>query len=247
VTRECVVIGIDCATDAAKTGACRGVVRGERCVLFEARFGASFDALAAQIARWLGDAPRALLALDAPLGWPAPLADNLVLHRAGERLVGDPNSLFRRVTDRRVKHEFHLTPLDVGADRIARTAHAALELLARVRAELGAEIPLAWDPGFEEGVRAIEVYPAATLRAHGLPWRKYKRPDDLPVRVEIVRGLCERIDAASLGPLLEREPDLLDAAVCVLAGLDFLTGRALAPEARDVAQKEGWIWVRRPP
>ena len=89
----------------------------------------------------------------------------------------------------------------------------------------------------------LAAFPAATLRAHGLPWRKYKRPDDLPVRVEIVRGLCERIDAATLGPLLERQPDLLDAALCVLAGFDFLAGRARAPEAHEVAQKEGWIWV----
>jgi len=40
--------------------------------------------------------------------------------------------------------------------------------------------------------------------------------------------------------------DVLDAAVCVLAAGDFLLGRAMAPENRSQAEREGWIWVRAP-
>jgi hypothetical protein len=33
--------------------------------------------------------------------------------------------------------------------------------------------------------------------------------------------------------------------VCVLAGSDFLHGRALPPPNLDEAKREGWIWVSK--
>jgi len=42
---------------------------------------------------------------------------------------------------------------------------------------------------------------------------------------------------------LEGKTDVLDAAVCVQAGCDFLRGRAIAPTDLALAKKEGWIWV----
>jgi hypothetical protein len=41
----------------------------------------------------------------------------------------------------------------------------------------------------------------------------------------------------------------LDAVLCVCAGLDFLSGEAVAPDDLSLAKREGWIWVRtrRPP
>jgi hypothetical protein len=42
--------------------------------------------------------------------------------------------------------------------------------------------------------------------------------------------------------------DMLDAAVCVLAGADFLRSTCVPPERAQVAtaMSEGWIWFRRP-
>ena len=45
---------------------------------------------------------------------------------------------------------------------------------------------------------------------------------------------------------MESNDDRLDAALCCLAGLDFLVGNILAPaDSADLAT-EGWIWVRPP-
>ncbi len=86
------------------------------------------------------------LALDAPLGWPAVLGETLGPHIAGESLDGTPNELFRRQTDHFIKAVIGRQPLDVGADRIARTAHAALGLLEQLRQLTGQPVPLAWTP-----------------------------------------------------------------------------------------------------
>lgn len=48
---------------------------------------------------WLSEGP-ALLAIDAQLGWPLPLARGLHEHRAGQPVPGDAHDLFRRMTDR---------------------------------------------------------------------------------------------------------------------------------------------------
>jgi hypothetical protein len=44
--------------------------------------------------------------------------------------------------------------------------------------------------------------------------------------------------------LMVKNADALDAAVCVLAGHDFVTGACQRPENPERARKEGWIWVR---
>ena len=44
---------------------------------------------------------------------------------------------------------------------------------------------------------------------------------------------------------MESNADVLDAAICVLAGFDFVTGTATPPTRLDLAQHEGWIWVRK--
>ena len=46
-----------------------------------------------------------------------------------------------------------------------------------------------------------------------------------------------------LSALLTSNADALDAAVCVLAGRDFIRGHALSPPDLDEAKREGWIWV----
>ena len=40
---------------------------------------------------------------------------------------------------------------------------------------------------------------------------------------------------------LEEKDGVLDAALCVLAGADFLIGEVYAPEDGELARKDGWI------
>src|SRR5437016_7332440 len=49
--------------------------------------------------------------------------------------------MFRRVTDDVIYERLGKRPLDVGADRIARTAHAALRFLEELRGFLGSTSP----------------------------------------------------------------------------------------------------------
>jgi len=40
--------------------------------------------------------------------------------------------------------------------------------------------------------------------------------------------------------------DVLDAAICVLAGADFLRSRMMPLKDIKLARKEGWIWALAP-
>lgn len=244
---ETTIIGVDCATEDAKIGLSLAVVGADRCVVSFAGACSSERGVAEELAAWLSEKPRALLAFDAPLGWPLPLGKALAPHKAGEPLSGAANHLFRRATDRFVKARLGKQSLDVGADRIARTAHSALKLLADVREKTGFPIPLAWDANYSERVAAIEVYPAATLIAHGIPDTGYKKKEKIAERKAIIGSLARMIQLPEDVANMELSADALDAGVCVLAGFDFLKGDAYNPEDKDLANHEGWIWVRAKP
>lgn len=237
------LIGIDCATLEKKTGVAlaaydAGAVRVEHA-------GVGGPVLERIAGHLRGDLP-ALLALDAPLGWPSGMGESLRRHRAGEPLPMEPNRLFRRETDRWVWAQTGKLPLDVGADRIARTAHAALTLLQRVREVIGQPIPLAWSPEDVADLAAIEVYPAATLTVCGIRATGYKAPHQRPAREEIVGALREHLTLGATAETAIALPDALDAIVCTLAAGHFLSGEARPPEDWALARKEGWIWVRGP-
>lgn len=243
------IIGIDFAAQAKGTGLALGRHARRGLTLREVRMARDPDDLDQTLARWAGDG-EVLIAADAPLGWPQPLARRLATHRAGEQLGGMPNDLFRRMTDRDVHARLGKLPLEVGADRIARTAHAALEVLGRLRIATGRAHPallrLPDDP--IDGV--IETYPAATLIAHGLSPRGYKgtSPEAATRRLELSAWLLGQCRGPLTPAQLSDRDDLLDAAVCVVAGADFLRGRARPPTAsqRAQAEHEGWIWVGEP-
>ena len=209
-------------------------------------FGHADPGLVQTITEWTRDSSRVLLALDAPLGWPAPLSKALASHEAGAALAVQPNDLFRRLTDRVVRDKIGKQSLDVGADRIARTAHAALALLGELRSTIGHPIPLAWRPKLGRRLAAIEVYPAATLKVHGLPTSGYKATGDVAQRRQILRGIKRRVQISRRMPLLLEDANALDAAVCVVAAMDFLSGSAIRPDDLNRAKREGWIWVREP-
>ncbi len=239
------IIGVDVATKDAKTGLALATADGVR--LREVRIPGRGQPVRSILEEWLtGSGGAVLIAIDAPLGWPVPLAASLKSHAAGEALKKPADDLFRRATDKFIKREVKKKPLEVGAALIARTAHAALRLLGDLRTQLRAAIPLVWDPADVTEHAVIEVYPAATLKAHGIRDTRYKKKNR-EHRLEIVEALRKKIDIpAGVAKELSGNPDLLDAAVCVLAARDFVTGRAMPPPDRRLAEREGWIWTAKP-
>lgn len=245
--RSMQIIGIDCATDPAKIGVARGQLRQGRVEVLAAQLVGKGGDPADVVSQWVAahDGP-SLLAVDAPLGWPAGLGAALAGHRAGAPLAGEANQLFRRETDRVVHERLGKLPLDVGADRIARTALAALQMLQRVRLQCGLEIPMAWTPEDIAPVAAIEVYPAGTLVSRGVISSGYKLAADRGVRDAMLAALADELVGGTHRAVLLQHADVLDASLCLLAGADFLRGSVLQPDHPDRARHEGWIWVRPP-
>ena len=245
--RNITIIGVDCAVDPARIGIAVAENVGGTVVVEHVQVGDPDPA--ASIARFISKRDLALLAMDAPLGWPAAMGTALNQHLATDYIPIEANRLFRRETDLFVKRAIGKQPLDVGADRIARTALTALALLHDVRVKTGQPIPMAWTPHEVAGARCIEVYPGASLEAHGLSSRGYK--GNKARHREVRQGLIQ-----ALGPKLQLEDsalhaaegsdDALDAALCCLAGSDFLGDAAFEPQDVEAAKKEGWIWVKRP-
>jgi predicted nuclease with RNAse H fold len=240
------LIGLDCATEDARIGIARGSSAGDVVCVQEIVVCGKEASAAARVAAWLEDASvPTVLAIDAPLGWPGALGRALSNHRAGDEITAPANELFRRATDRFIQQHLKKTPLDVGADRIARTAHAALRILGELRRRLGKPIPLAWS-GEVQGVAAIEVYPAATLISRGVRAGGYKKPANEQERSEIIQALSRELDLGTHAVVAQTNADALDASICVLAAADFVLGHAAPPEDQNAALSEGWIWTRIP-
>lgn len=216
-----------------------GSLRLERVTL-----GTAGESAAANISQWISGSDRFLIALDAPLGWPKPMGGALSRHVAGEPLKPAADELFRRDTDRLVQKTIGKLPPDVGADRVARTARAALDLLAAVRAQTRKPIPLAFEQGAEAGV--IEVFPAATLITRGVSGAGYKSdsPRGRKARRDLLDRLSVELDLESARDVMVEDANLFDAVVCVLAGADFARGMCVPPRDLERARKEGFIWFR---
>lgn len=63
----------------------------------------------------------------------------------------------------------------------------------------------------------------------------------------MVKWLREEMELGTWSEALEASHDVLDAAVCVLAGADFQRGQALPPLDLARAKRESWIWCRSGP
>ncbi len=240
------IIGVDCATQPPRMGLAVGEhTATDRCIIKVAQEPTQ-NAILDRIVSWINPAIPTLLALDAPLGWPADLGQLLVTHQAGQPLDIPANQLFRRLTDRVIKKEIGKQSLDVGADRIARTAHAALNLLDEISQRVQQPIPLAWQTPLTASITAIEVYPAATLSVYNLIRTGYKGSNGQAIRQEMIKDLAHYIDLPAQPELMIENDDVFDAAVCILAGIDFLQGQTIPPTDWNLAKKEGWMWVRRP-
>lgn len=237
------IIGVDCATRDKKVGLACGRLSAGRVQVLDVRVGDRAGSVLEHLVKSCVRGEPTLLALDAPLGWPAALGAALAEHTAGSHIPVEPNSLFRRKTDACIKEKLGHQPLDVGADRIARTTHSALRILNELSKRLSTPIPLAWVPQIT-GIAAIEVYPAATLAAYNIAARSYKKPTEESAREAILQRLQKLITVQCSTDTLLQNADGLDAVVCVLAGADFLRGDAYPPDDYALAAKEGWIWSR---
>ena len=270
-----IVIGIDCAKRPSQLGVAIGSV-SRTSVVIKGVFLANDKELGkrrgrerfqTRLVRYLAELLQencdALLALDAPLGWPDGMRSELPQHRAGVRISRKPELMFRRQTDLYVKKETGQTPLTVGADWIAWIAHDALNLLGQIRAESGLEIPLAWSQGPLTTPSAIEVYPATEILAHKLSPTGYKGKESRhqKAREAIVKSLESDGIAGTSSPSsslkvdrlsnfrkdLEENDHLLDAVLCVCSGGAFLRGGCvdLPSEHASASRREGWIWFNK--
>lgn len=236
-------VGIDLSAEARGTGVAvidwsRGAAR-----LRDVHVGASDETVLAT----LETADRA--AIDCPLGWPDPLIDFLIAHRAGRAPapIGVSGLEWRRTLARRAT-DLHLAqvlpgavPLAVGADRIAAVAMRAAGLLAAL-ADAGQPVDRTG-----RGV-LIEVYPAAALRVWGLTSRSYKGNGSRAVLGELVdqlRAALPLLDWQGHEDACRSSDDALDAVVCSLIARAAHLGLTDGPpnELAARAATEGWIHV----
>ena len=246
------IIGIDCSTNKKKVGLALAESSSTGCVLQCLLTG---DKAKPSIPKFLADQIKndnnpVLLALDAPLGWPDGMRGGLADHSAGAPLTIEPNRMFRRLTDKFVKKRTGKTPLDIGANWIARTAHWTLSLLEELRTSRH-KIPLVWKQGQISGVKAIEVYPATVLSVLSLDVNtSYKTGKFAPAnRGDILNKLKKRIRFV---PQIDEktilaDDNMLDAVLCVQAGQEFLSNNCINPpkENTEIAHREGWIWFSK--
>jgi len=238
------VIGLDAAAQWKKFGYSIGHFEDGRVAIESAGLLRDATGLAQEIGAPLRSHRDVLISIDAPLGWPKALGDALIGHHVGAALAPLPNELFRRVTDDYVHTLIGKRPLDVGADKIARAAWRALDVLDQLRRIVGRDIPVLVDRWDQAGVAAIEVYPAATLIAHGLTTSGYKDRDGIDDR----RRIAEALEPMATGITLyvDQTDDVFDACLCLVSAVDFLRNEASPPADLNAARKEGWIWVRCP-
>ncbi len=240
------LIGVDCAVAPENTGLCLCRYEDNRIYVLEGVSGADLSP-AERVSGWYKEDVPLILGLDAPLGWPVSLGDSLKTHTAGESIEVDANTLFRRFTDDFTAGTIGKRPMDVGADRIARTAKAALNLLADLRDRLGCELPLGWNPGENRASAVLETYPAAWLKVNGLKFQGYKKKYQREERKEILAGLSSRIVMeCSAEPFLD-DADILDSLLCNLISTDYLEGNVyFVPEEKtEIVRREGWIWLTK--
>lgn len=247
------LVGLDAASQRSKFGYALGHLEPKSGRVTVDRAGLlddTKDLLIDQIVPFICAGERALIAIDAPLGWPDGLKQLLLGHEAGmlppEGLAKDAS--FRRHTENQVRKV--KIPLEVAADRIARAAFEALCVLQELRSASKLPLPLAWSPDFT-GAASIEVYPGATLAVRKLAKAQYKRPDQTSGREQIAMslahgGLVEPLPAEPNRRALQNA-DVLDAILCMAAARDFLMGECEPPDEHhfDQARREGWIWMRR--
>lgn len=238
------VIGIDSAAQDSKCGLALGALNADRVTLLEV--ATKQKSVLPTLLRWVRDHEPAIIAMDAPLGWPDLMGPSLISHEAGQPIAPSANALFRRETDRVVRERTGKQPMEVGAEKIARAALRAVKLIGELREATGYALPLPLTSGIPDQPTMIEVYPALTLRSRAISDRGYKgnKAHHREQRLRLLDEVGPHINLPADPSLLVESDDAFDAMVCLLAAADFCGGNVVAPTDVDRAKKEGWIWFR---
>ena len=233
-------VGVDLSANPAKTAVCE-LDWSEHWVRLLPR-PASDDEIVAAVAS------ADIAGFDVPLGWPDDFVAALVAHRDGTGwppvtapAPQDRVSLRFRRTDL-VVTEAGARPLSVSSDRIGVAAMRG----ARIQALL-ADAGVSVDRSGSQG-QVAEVYPAAALRAWGLPYRGYKGAANRAACSDVAAALaskCGRLTGAIETALGGCDDDDLDAVVCALVAGAVRRGSTTRPsdDDRAAASREGWIHV----
>lgn len=240
------IIGVDCASQDRKCGLALGYIEDGRVHVSEVL--TKQPKIVPILLEWIRAHSPVLIAIDAPLGWPRPLGPALASHKAGAAITHGADELFHRATDRFVRERTGKRPMEVGADKIARAALRAVNLIQELRDGTALDVPLAWAPGRLTQPSAIEVYPALTLRSRNVPDVGYKgtKPEASLQRERIAERLEAYVALEDFEASVVASDDALDATLCLLAAADFLSGHVEHPTHLEQAQHEGWIWFQAP-
>jgi hypothetical protein len=162
--------------------------------------------------------PRATIAIDAPLGFPAAFAQLItggaVLSQIGR---SGANPYLYRATERRLADE-GVTPLSAVKDMIGSQSTKAMHAVARYTKPVA---PGVWSDGAH--LTLIETYPALCRSR--------------------ARGTFNDLATATTA----REIDILDAEVCAQIARAFVQrSDGLEPPPPDLPALEGWIWAPLP-
>jgi len=239
-------VGVDLAAEPEGTAVARVEWLAGRAVVRDVLWGADDSAVLAALA----EAGKA--GIDCPLGWPDAFVAFIVAHQGGLAPIpqgiadrGWRRSLAMRLTDLVVRQETRLTPLSVSADRIGHVAMRCACLLA-LFAQQGHDV----DRGGSGKI--VEVYPAASLKTWGLPYRGYKRPGDtqaLGKLVDELQGAAPWLDLGDADFLCRRRHDAVDAVIAALTARAANRELTLRPRTREeaaAASTEGWIAIPLP-
>lgn len=189
-----------------------------------------------------------LVGVDAPLGWPIDFVQAVRAHEAREPWPGTANrrTLTHRRTDDVVRDHGRGNPMSASADLLGHVAMRCALLQRDWAKRWGAPAPR------DGSGRLVEVYPAASLRAWGLPERGYKGPsgESGRARATIVDGLADAtepwLDVTSVRSACIDSDHVLDALVAALSALATHVGASHGPESVEdhhCAVLEGWIHV----
>lgn len=263
------IIGIDCAADPKDIGVAFARQDGDRLSVEDIGFGASrgghrtvrLECLANHILNRISSDKHTILSLDAPLGWPQAMTTTLPTHLAGSPDGFDRNAdadrFFRRSTDRFVVEKTGKTPIEVGANLIARVTHTALRLLGMIGDRQKLLMPYA--PPASSGVsnaivQVIEVYPALAapffVCEKEAPRKKSKkvakrRKSTDPRRIywgNIARAVRSRKETKEWPDLLRAitepsevgpDPGTISCAESVRLGQNCIDGNTISKDQRD--------------
>jgi predicted nuclease with RNAse H fold len=182
--------------------------------------------------------------IDCPLGWPDAFVTFVNAHHTGVAPVPADvparewrRRLAWRHTDEVTRAATGLVPLSVSADRIGHTAMrcAAIQTVLAHRGH----------PVDRSGAGAVvEVYPAASLKLWGLPWRGYKTGKNVAALGAVVDGLLEAAPWLDLGvheDRCRRSDHALDAVIAALTARAAALGQVTRADDLALARVEGWI------